>query len=459
MSAIKHNLSKLLTYLVYFFPLTFIYGNLLTNIFILLIIILGISVFQKDLIIWKDKLAFLLILSFFLLVIFSTLYQYFFFKTYPDWIKSILYLRFLLFLIVIKTMVQKKVLKLNNFINICFFIIIIICFDILLQYLIGFNLIGNNPINFPGMTYYTGFFNKELIAGGFILMFSLFGIFTVPISLGGKGKKLISISFLLLFILITISLILAGNRMPVIMFIIFAIILTFMIKNKEYKNKFLILSVIILIIGVTVIYNSSMIKLRFKSFVNGIPNPSVVLSEVKKSFPELEKYKNSGQIFSNIEEFKNSEVYKNQIPFFTGHTQIFITSIDLIIENPIFGSGIKSFRNNCSTKTHLPNRVCENHPHNFYLDIIGDTGLLGMSLIISSILILLIKVYKDYLKGNERKNNISDWAYLAVILSVIIQFFPFKSAGSFFSTFNSSYTFLILGFLIGLNELRYKKDK
>ena len=49
-----------------------------------------------------------------------------------------------------------------------------------------------------------------------------------------------------------------------------------------------------------------------------------------------------------------------------------------------------------------------------------------MSLIISSILILLIKVYKDYLKGNERKNNISDWAYLAVILSVIIQFFLSK---------------------------------
>ena len=152
-----------------------------------------------------------------------------------------------------------------------------------MQYLIGFNLIGNDPINFPGMTYYTGFFNKELIAGGFILMFSLFGIFTVPISLG-KGKELISISFLLLFILITISLILAGNRMPVIMFIIFAIILTFMIKNKEYKNKFLILSVIILIIGMTIIYNSSMIKLRFKSFINGIPNPSVVLSEVKKVF-------------------------------------------------------------------------------------------------------------------------------------------------------------------------------
>ena len=134
MSAIKHNLSKLLTYLVYFFPLTFIYGNLLTNIFILLIIILGILSIQKDLIIWKDKTIFFInIIIFYISNIFNTI-PILFLKTYPDWIKSILYLRFLLFLIVIKTMITKKSINLNNFINICFFIIIIICFDILLQY-------------------------------------------------------------------------------------------------------------------------------------------------------------------------------------------------------------------------------------------------------------------------------------------------------------------------------------
>ena len=74
----------------------------------------------------------------------------------------------------------------------------------------------------------------------------------------------------------------------------------------------------------TVIYNSSMIKLRFKSFVNGIPNPSVVLSEVKK-FSILEKYKNlQVKFFNNIEEFKNSEVYKKARYHFLPGTHKFL---------------------------------------------------------------------------------------------------------------------------------------
>ena len=138
--------------------------------------------------------------------------------------------------------------------------------------------------------------------------------------------------------------------------------------------------------------------------------------------------------------------------------QIYITSVDLIIDNPIIGSGIKSFRNKCSQKTHLPNRVCESHPHNFILDILNDTGLVGLLLIISPILIMLYHIYREYLKGENRNNIISNWIYLAIILSISIQFFPIKSSGSFFSTFNSAYTFLILGILVGLNELRFKKN-
>ena len=108
---------------------------------------------------------------------------------------------------------------------------------------------------------------------------------------------------------------------------------------------------------------------------------------------------------------------------------------------------------------HLPNRVCESHPHNFFLDITNDSGLIGLALLIFPVLILVYKVYREYLKGDGRKNNLSNWIYLAVILSVIINFFPFKSTGSFFSTYNSAYTFLILGFLIGLNEIRYQRNK
>ena len=41
-------------------------------------------------------------------------------------------------------------------------------------------------------------------------------------------------------------------------------------------------------------------------------------------------------------------------PFFTGHLQVYLTSVDLINENPLFGAGIKSFRNKCLRKFIYP---------------------------------------------------------------------------------------------------------
>jgi len=245
--------------------------------------------------------------------------------------------------------------------------------------------------------------------------------------------------------------------MPTIMFIFFAALLALVIKDKDYKKRFILLSLIIFLIGSSIILSSETKYKRFKTFFAAIPNPVFILNETSKSYPKLDKYKNSGLIFSDIEEYKDSEEYKNMFPFFTGHLQVYLTSVDLINENPLFGAGIKSFRNKCSTKIHLPNRICESHPHNFILDILNDVGFVGLFLIIIPVLILLIRLYKEYLKGEMRKNNISDWVYLAFILSLAIQLFPLKSSGSFFSTFNSSYTFLIIGVLFGLNEISYNK--
>ena len=66
-------------------------------------------------------------------------------------------------------------------------------------------------------------------------------------------------------------------------------------------------------------------------------------------------------------------------------------------------------------------------------------------------------MYRDYLLGDKRNNLISNWVYIAIIIAIAVQFFPFRSSGSFFSTFNSAYTFLILGISLGLNELRFKR--
>ena len=450
-------LSNILPILIYIFPFVFILGNLSINIFVFLISLIGIIQFREKLFFWRDKSPIILIVLFFIILFVSTLLQINSYENDKDWIKSVLFFRYLLLLVVVKTLIYKNILNLNYFLCSCFFASILISFDIIVQYFLGQNFIGNKPVTFPGMTYYTGFFNKELIAGGFIQMFSLLGVFALPFLLKSHSKAILLIFFTIILILFLFSLFLAGNRIPIAMFLLFIVMFGLIINKKIYKIHFIITSIIILSISALIIINSKTNYKRYTKFLVGTPNPVTILKEIKKKYPELEKYKGTGQLFSNLEEFKTTKNF-TEYGFFTGHLQIYITSVDLIIDNPIIGSGIKSFRNKCSQKTHLPNRVCESHPHNFILDILNDTGLVGLLLIISPILIMLYHIYREYLKGENRNNIISNWIYLAIILSISIQFFPIKSSGSFFSTFNSAYTFLILGILVGLNELRFKKN-
>ena len=65
MNKINNILTNFLLVLVYIFPATFILGNLATNIFILLISLIGILLFNKELFLWNDKILIYLICSLF----------------------------------------------------------------------------------------------------------------------------------------------------------------------------------------------------------------------------------------------------------------------------------------------------------------------------------------------------------------------------------------------------------
>ena len=55
----------------------------------------------------------------------------------------------------------------------------------------------------------------------------------------------------------------------------------------------------------------------------------------------------------NMELKKYQRIYLFEyeiLPFYSGHIIIYITSIDLFLEKPLFGRGIKSFRNYCKKK-------------------------------------------------------------------------------------------------------------
>ena len=93
------------------------------------------------------------------------------------------------------------------------------------------------------------------------------------------------------------------------------------------------------------------------------------------------------------------------------------------------------------------------HPHNYYLEILTEVGIIGFTLIIIIFFkVLHLSFFKKYLMKTRLNDNKT---IIPFIFLFIAEIFPIKSTGSFFTTGNTTYLFLILGILIALVRKNY----
>ena len=78
------------------------------------------------------------------------------------------------------------------------------------------------------------------------------------------------------------------------------------------------------------------------------------------------------------------------------------------------------------------------HPHNYYLEILTDLGLFGF--LIFSIMTILV-IFKSYRNLFDFKNKYIFSPFFYVFL---MEIFPIKSSGSFFTTNNAVIIFFSL---------------
>ena len=135
----------------------------------------------------------------------------------------------------------------------------------------------------------------------------------------------------------------------------------------------------------------------------------------------------------------------------------FLTSYEIFKKNPILGSGIKTYRFECR-KDYLKNinskaseLRCSTHPHNFYFEILSDTGILGIGFFLFFLLLVLKKIIFSY---NQKipDNNLS----ISICLFLLF-FWPLKTTGSIFSSWNSY--FYILSLIIIFYQINFIKLK
>jgi O-antigen ligase len=129
-----------------------------------------------------------------------------------------------------------------------------------------------------------------------------------------------------------------------------------------------------------------------------------------------------------------------------------------------FGSGYKSFRYECSNSTYndlekknLDKRHfdgCATHPHNFYLELLSELGIVGF-LIFIFLFFNLLKICITNIKNNCKQKN----QYKILLAFLISYFFPFKPTGSIYTNFSLiMFFFLITFFFIIKKNLNIKDE-
>ena len=400
----------------YSFPLImFSRSGFITVYIIFLSIFSFYYLFEQKLKIIFDLSDYLIFIFFFLLA-FSTLINIE--KSgFNFFLKSIFNIRFAFLYLAIRNLFYYKILNLKILLIVTCLCTTFLSIDIFIQHINGKDIFGFEP--WRGR--YAGLFIDEAIAGGYIQKFSFISIPAVfLLNISNVIKKLL---ISIIIIILGLGVLMSTDRIPFIIYLIQLIIL--IIISSRFRSVYLISFILLFIISILIFQNNAIIKARYNflyAFINS--NEKVSKDHKLKITEKIES------IYSN--QFLNNQIYQDD------YFKIFYSGYIIWKENPILGAGIKSFNRSCTELLKINKKIlCAPHAHNLYLEILVNTGIIGIIILI----IYIFNTLKEVKKIFFVKNN-SIYLYLFIIF--VAELFPLRSYGSIFTTVNGSMFWYLL---------------
>jgi O-antigen ligase len=414
---------------IYFFPLSIIIGNFYSNF---IVSISSIFFFIYSIIKKKENFNdtfFKFFLIFWIVIVVRSLFTseiLFSFKS------SFFFIRYALFCLLIKFLIINNKYFLKNFFRINVILVIFISIDALIQFGFGKNLFGvvssqieNNRIS--------GVFGKELILGSFItkVVFILFAINSL------KKNNYYNFFLIIFFYLIVF---ITGERATFFLYTI-AIIYSFVfLKDKKMYLYFLIAGLILL--TAIIISKDSVKKRMILSTYNQLYSDNTINNTQRKLF-----------LFSE------------------GHQILIFNSLNMFYHNPIIGIGTNLYRFECKNEKYFisgkyyPNfgsqkdliHYCNTHPHNYYIQLLSETGIIGAFFIFFALAKFTFYSIKSFYAQIKVKLYINQYKVF-ISSAIIINLWPFITTGNFFGSSAANLFWLPVGFFLAAFE-RSKKKK
>jgi O-antigen ligase len=289
-----------------------------------------------------------------------------------------------------------------------FYYALALCFSVLvidgyIQYFTGTNLIG---FKISGIRV-SSFFGNELIMGSYLsrLFPLLFALFLV------KKKQKYEIYFIgLLFILVDMLIFMSGERSSFFFLNLSTVFIIILIK--EYQ-KFRLVTFIIAIICVLILsLNSSKLNQRmFKS-------PAEDMGLVKGPAEDMGPVKSQ----------------KEAVIFSKYHDSLIRTAYNMFKDQPLLGHGPKMFREICKDQKYSTGiSPCMNHPHNFYIQLLAETGIIGFLFLFSALVYVIyiaLRQFKSIIL--KEKRPLSDYQ-VCLLAGILITVWPLTTNGNFFN--------------------------
>ena len=294
-----------------------------------------------------------------------------------------------------------------------FYYSLILCFLVLIidgyfQYFTGFNSLGYGMSE----TRVASFFKDELILGSYLsrLFPLLFALFLI------KKKNKFEIYYIgILFILVDVLIYMSGERSAFFFLNLSTIFIIIFIKEYQKFRFATFIIAIICIIGLSL--NSS--KLSDRMFLEPAKNMGFIESSKKPT------------IFTPI------------------HDSIIRTAFKMFQDKPLLGHGPKMFRILCKEKKYIVgNYPCSTHPHNFYIQLLAETGIIGfLFLFICLFYVLYVSLLQLKSIIFKQKRYLTDYQ-VCLLSGFLITLWPFTPNGNFFNNWLMIVYSLPIGFYL-----------